>query len=157
MSADVLYVVVRLGADRYAIEAAQVVEVIPLVRLKALYGAPPGVAGVMNYRGEPIPVIDLDLVATGSSTKPLNGARILIVDLAVVGNRRGNVGLLVPQATETLLIDPGSFASSGVSANGAPYLGPVLTTDAGVIQRVSVPALLTPDLLAALFPAVGAA
>ncbi|CAN5367129.1 chemotaxis protein CheW [soil metagenome] len=157
MSSDVLYLVVRLGADRYAIEAAQVVEVIPLVRLKALPGAPHGVAGVMNYRGEPIPVIDLELVATRSSTKPMNGARIVIVDLAALGSRRGNVGLLVPQATETLRIDPGAFASSGVRADGAPYLGPVLATDTGVIQRVSVSALLTPELLAALHPAVGAA
>ena len=150
MSADVLFLVIRLGADYYAIETAQVVEVIPLVRLKALHGAPAGVAGVMNYRDEPVPVLDLNLLATGASTAPAAGARIVIVQFASAGDQERMVGLLVPHATETLRLNPGAFTSPGVTADGVPYLGSVVTTDTGVIQRVSITALLTPELLQAL-------
>ena len=155
MAPEVLYLVVRLGADRYAIEASQVVEVVSFVRLKALPGAPTGVAGVMNYRDEPIPVIDLNRLATGTATTPVTGTRIIIVDFATAVDRRGNVGLLVPEATETLRLSADAFTSPGVRTDGALYLGPVLTTDAGVIQRVSVTALLTPELLGSLFPPAG--
>jgi chemotaxis-related protein WspB len=46
-----LFLVFKLGTDRYAIEAAQVVEVLPLVGAKHIPGAPAGVAGILDYHG----------------------------------------------------------------------------------------------------------
>jgi chemotaxis-related protein WspB len=43
-----LFLVFQLGTDRYAIEAAQVVEVLPLVNAKHIPRAPRGVAGLFN-------------------------------------------------------------------------------------------------------------
>ena len=157
MSPALLYLVFRLGADRYALEATQVVEVVSLVRLKALHGAPNGVAGVMNYRDEPVPVIDLNLLATGVPTAALIATRIVVVRYAPDAGRSGVVGLLVPEATETMRLEPDRFTDPGVTTDGARYLGPVLATAEGVIQRVSVSALLTAELRDALFPTAGAA
>ena len=155
MSAALLFLVVRLGADRYAIEAARVVEVVALVRLKALHGAPHGTAGVMNYRDEPVPVIDLNLLAVGAPTPATTAARIVVVQYAPEPGRSGVVGLLVPEATQTLRLEPDRFTDAGIRTDGSRYLGPVLTTPDGVIQLVSVSALLTADLSDALFPMVG--
>jgi chemotaxis-related protein WspB len=157
VSSHVLYLVVRLGADRYAIETAQVVEVVSLVRLKALPGAPAGVAGVMNYRDEPVPVIDLNLLVTGVPAAALTATRIVVVRYAPDAERSGVVGLLVPEASETLRLEPNRFTDPGVTHDGAPYLGPVLATAEGVIQRVSLSALLTAELRDALFPMAGTA
>lgn len=150
-----LYLVIRLGADRYAIESSLVEEVVSLVRLKALPGAPAGVAGVMNYRSDAVPVIDLNFVALGEPTGQRIATRIVVVRYVPDSVERSPelLGLLVPEATETRRIDPDQFVDAGMATDGAAYLGPVLTTPDGVIQHVAIDALLTPELCDALFRA----
>jgi purine-binding chemotaxis protein CheW len=56
-----------MGADRYALELTRIHEVVRWPALTALPGAPPGVLGVMNLRGEVVPVLDTAaLLGTGS-------------------------------------------------------------------------------------------
>ena len=152
MSADRLHLVIRLGTDRYAIETAHVVEIVSLVRLKEMPGAPAGVAGVMNYRDEPVPVVDLNLVTVGQPTAARFTTRNIIVRYAPDA---GLLGLLVPEATETLRARPDDFEDAGVATDGAPYLGRVMTTEHGVIQQVAVSALLTAELRDALYRTAG--
>ena len=149
-----LFLVIRLGADRYAIDTAEVVEVLPFVRLKELPGGPVGVAGVMNFRDTAVSVIDLNLLALGSRTLPRLTTRIVVVRYE---EEASVLGLLVPEAAEVLRLDADAFVDPGVATDGARYLGSVLTTPDGVIQRVTVSELLTPELRDALFrPAVSA-
>ncbi len=54
-----LFLQFQIGTDSYAIEAAQVARILPLVDIKRIPGAPAGVAGAFNYRGMPVPVADL--------------------------------------------------------------------------------------------------
>lgn len=159
MPAARLYLIIRLGEDRYAIDSSLVEEVVSLVRLKALPGAPVGVAGIMNYRTDAVPVIDLNLVALGTPTSPRIATRIVVVRHAAGGvdGQSELLGLLVPQATETRRIDDDEFVDAGMATDGAAYLGPVVTTPEGVIQRVAVGALLTAELRDALFRSSGAA
>ena len=44
-----LFLLFELGRDRYALDALQVAEVLPLLALKEMPLAPPGVAGLLNY------------------------------------------------------------------------------------------------------------
>lgn len=159
MSPARLYLVIRLGADRYAIDSSLVEEVVSLVRLKALPGAPIGVAGIMNFHADAVPVIDLNLVALGTPTPPRIATRIVVVRHASDGGEGSSelLGLLVPQATETRRIEDEEFVDAGVATDGAAYLGPVLATPEGVIQRVSVGALLTKELRDALLRGSGVA
>ncbi|MBW8811724.1 MAG: chemotaxis protein CheW [Lysobacter sp.] len=60
-----LLLVFHLDRDRYAIEAAQVVSVLPLVQIKTIPQAPAAVAGLFDYRGELVPAIDLCRLALG--------------------------------------------------------------------------------------------
>jgi chemotaxis-related protein WspB len=148
VSHDVLFLVIRLGVDRYAIDTSEVIEVLPLVRMKELPGAPTGVAGVMNFRDDAVPVVDLNMLALGSRTPTRLTTRIVIVRYEAEASV---LGLLVPEAAEVLRLDADAFVDAGVSNDGARYLGSVLTTPEGVIQRVTVAALLTSELRDALF------
>ena len=47
------------GANRYAIDVARVVELVPRVELRAIPHAPAFLAGLLGYRGKVVPVIDL--------------------------------------------------------------------------------------------------
>ena len=51
--------VFALGLERYAIEVAELLEVLPYRGCTAVPGAPPAVLGVLNVRGDLRPVIDL--------------------------------------------------------------------------------------------------
>ena len=147
-----LFLVIRLGNDRYALDVNDVVEIVPLVRLKSLPGAPAGTAGLMNYRGGAVPVIDLNLIATGVPTPAALSSRIVITDYRVHGtNERETLGLLVPVASDVLQFNLRQFEPAGLRTDDTPYLGPVLATPDGVLQLVTVSALLTDELRAALF------
>jgi chemotaxis-related protein WspB len=60
-----LFLLFQLGSERYALDASRVVEVVPLLCLQRLPQAPPGVAGVFNYRGQPVPAVDLSQLTMG--------------------------------------------------------------------------------------------
>ena len=60
-----------VGGDWYAVDLAVMLEVVPDPPLTPLPGAPPAVLGVMNLRGQIVPVFDtaalLGLPAAGST------------------------------------------------------------------------------------------
>jgi chemotaxis-related protein WspB len=152
LPATTLFLLIRIGTDRYALDTAEVVEILPLVRLKALAGAPPGIAGMMTYRGEAMPVVDLGLLAFGTPTPARLMTRIIVVHYAA----GEHLAIMVPEVLETARFDPASFVEAGVATDGAPYLGPILATEGGVLQRVTVSALLTDELRRALVRAEAA-
>ncbi|HVY72098.1 MAG TPA: chemotaxis protein CheW [Verrucomicrobiae bacterium] len=139
-----LFLLFQLGGDRYALEAAQVVEVLPLVSIKRIPRAPAGIAGALNYRGAPVPVIDLNELATGRPAAARLSTRIILVNYIDSGGSRRVLGLIAEQATQMLRRDPGDFASTGIRPENAPYLGPVVADERGMIQWVEVNQLL-PD------------
>ena len=53
-----LLLLFHLGSELYAIESSQVIDIIPTVNLRPLHHVPDYVAGLFNYRGKFIPVID---------------------------------------------------------------------------------------------------
>lgn len=50
--------VLPIGADRYALELTEVREVVPDPVITPLPGAPRGVLGLVNVRGDVVPVLD---------------------------------------------------------------------------------------------------
>ncbi|MBI5769835.1 MAG: chemotaxis protein CheW [Verrucomicrobia bacterium] len=147
-----LFLLFQLGADRYALPAAEVAEVLPLVALKGVPGAPAGVAGLIDYRGTAVPVIDLCALALGRAAARRVSTRVLMVRHPLARGDGRLLGVIVERATETLARAPGDFQATGLAGEGARYLGPVVHDPRGLIQRVEIGALLTPALRAALFP-----
>lgn len=146
-----LFVLFQLGRDRYALEAARLAEVLPLVRLKALPQAATGIAGVLDYRGVPVPVVDLSALALGRPAASRMGTRILVVRSADHRGEARLLGLIAEQATETLRCEPGEFVPAGVASAGAPYLGPVKVSAQGMIQWIALDRLLSQAVKEALF------
>src|ERR1035437_3945760 len=75
-----LFLLFQLGKERYALQASRVVEVVPLLELKQLPQAPKGVAGIINYRGRPVPVVDLCALTLGQPAAERFSTRIFIVN-----------------------------------------------------------------------------
>jgi chemotaxis-related protein WspB len=146
-----LLLVFRLGEDRYALDTAQVAEVVPLVNLKRLPQAPPGLAGLMDYRGQIVPVIDLSELALGKSAPLRMSTRIIITRDAHGDGSERSLGLIAENATSMLRRDAEDFHPAGVRHEGAPYLGPVCTQEGSIIQWVDAQRLLSPELRHAIY------
>lgn len=146
-----LFVVFQLDAHRYAIEAAQVQEILPLVSVQPIPQAPRGIAGVFNYRGRPIPVIDLSELTLGRPAERRLSTRMIVVDYAADRGVVRSLGLIAERAMETVRREPSEFLSTGVAGERHGYLGPVAPDAQKLLQRVEVQKLLPPALRDALF------
>jgi chemotaxis-related protein WspB len=162
-----LYLIFQAGDDRFALCAASVIEIVPLVRLRAVPHAPEGVAGFFNYRGAVIPVVDMVRVISGRSGSTLFSTRIVVARLGEQ-NDHGQacdtgrvVGLVAEKATEIIDLDEDMFEDTGLHIDDAPYLGEVVSgkhlhhSEHGkgkhsLVQRITPSALLTDDIRQAL-------
>jgi len=147
-----LFLLFQLGSDWYALDAAQVREVLPLVEIKQVPQAAPGIAGLINYRGQPVPVVDLPAMALGRVAQQRISTRIVIVDYPDAAGRPRALGLVAEKATEALHKSAGDFVASGLRQDGTPWLGPVCSDVRGMIQWVQAAHLLSPAVRDALFP-----
>ena len=146
-----LFLQFQLGQDRYVLDSSQVVEVLPLLGIKQIPQAPAGVVGAFNYRGKPVPVIDLSVLALGRPAQRHMSTRIIIVLHPGADGTLHLLGLIAEKATEIVHRDPADFANSGVVNGDAPYLGPVATDPNGLVQRIEVTRLLPAAVREVLF------
>jgi chemotaxis-related protein WspB len=146
-----LFLLFQLGTDRYALEAGRVVEVVPYLAIKRLPQAPAGVAGIFNYRGQPVPAVDLSELTVGKRAEESLTTRIIVVRHPDATGQERLLGLVAEHATETLRAQPGRFIDSGVKLGAAPYLGPLLMDSRGPIQLLHAHLLLPAPMRQLIF------
>lgn len=149
-----LFLLFDLGQERYALDVRQVTEVLPLLELRPLPQAPPGVVGLCNLRGVPLPVVDLCLLVTGRAARPRLSTRLVIVAYGDPAQRH-RLGLIAEQATQTLRRAPEDFVETGFRQDETPYLGPVTRVNDELVQWVDVQKLLPESVRDRLYPLVG--
>lgn len=146
-----LFLQFQLGNDRYVLDSGSVVEVLPLLGIKQIPQAPAGIAGAFNYRGRPVPVIDLSELALGRPARLHMSTRIVIVSYPGAAGARHLLGLIAEKATQMVCRDPLDFSDAGVVSEAAPYLGPVATDPDGLLQWIEVTKILPPSVRNVLF------
>lgn len=148
-----LYLLFRIGADRYALDAGDVAEVLGLRALKQVPGAPHWVAGMTERRGVAVPVIDMSALAGAGACAAVTSTRLALVRYRPgAGVAERLLGLILEQATETVHYDPAAFQPHALDNTQARYLGPVLADAGGMVQAVKVDDLLPASVRALLFP-----
>jgi chemotaxis-related protein WspB len=146
-----LFLLFQVDNARYALDARRVVEVLPLVELSSLANAPKGVAGMINYRGRPVPAVDLTELALGVPARERLSTRILLVKYPDAAGRDHLLGLIAEHATEILRTEAAAFVEAGVNIAAAPYLGPVLLDAKGPIHWLREQQLLAEPIRDLLF------
>lgn len=147
-----LYLLFRIGADRYALDAADVIEVLAMRAFKQVPGAPAWVVGMFDCRGAALPAIDLSALAGAGTAARVTSTRLALVRYRPGGEHRERLlGLVLEQATETVHYDPAAFRPAGLDTPQARYLGPVLSDAQGMVQAVRVAELLPESVRALLF------
>lgn len=139
----------HIGQDRYGLRLSPIVRVLPLLELKHLPLAPDHVAGLMDFHGASVPVIDLCRLAGLAPGRDCFDTRIIIVDYLAPDGVSHLLGLLAEHVLGIQQINPAGLADSGVSA--APFLGQVASDANGIVQLIELEQLLPASLRAILF------
>lgn len=134
-----LLLLFQLGENRYAIDTADVVEIVPTVLLTKIAAVPAHIAGVFNYRNSIAPVVDLCQLIQGTPCQIRYSTRIVIVDAAAESFDRSvairPLGLMAERVTETLKSNINS-SESLQKISTVPYLGEPFFDEQGMIQQV---------------------
>ena len=157
-----LFLLFDLDADRYAIAAIAIAEVLARGPVKAVPAAPAWIAGLIDYRGALVPVIDVPRLALGRPARDLRSTRLVIAyddatDTASQPAPAGSpvneaplIGLILEHATQTRHLNRDAFTDSRIDTPNARWLGPVARDEHGLVQWVTPAAMLDPATRALL-------
>lgn len=137
-----LYVVCSAGQKKFGIDCHEVKEVISYMNVMPLAGMPDGVTGVITYRNNLLPLIDLNLIIEGLPSRNLMSTRILIIHF---GERL--LALLAEEVLDTIRITHNELKSTGLKTKRSDYLAEISDTSLGIVQIVRVKGLLPKKLV----------
>lgn len=119
------YLTFALAQEEYGLEILKVREIIGYIDVTAVPQTPHYVRGVINLRGQVIPVVDLR-AKFGMETAEVTDETCIIVVEITSGGRKSNTGIVVDRVQEVLDIEGGSIEEApqfGVSVNTDFILG----------------------------------
>ncbi|KAF0190987.1 MAG: chemotaxis signal transduction protein [Gammaproteobacteria bacterium] len=146
-----LFLIFYLGEQRYALAAQEVVEVVPVVQLKKIPQAPSYIAGLCNYRGAPVPIIDLCRVIENRSANRHMSTRVIMVHYQLKDGTDRLLGLVAERATEMVTLESKDFVESGVSGKDITCCRRVAIDPDGMIHRVELNGLLPENVRDVIF------
>ncbi len=101
-----LLILFNIGVERFALSCQAVVEILPFLRLQEASPRCEEISGLINYRGRPLPVLDLCRHLADSPCRQSLSSRIIVInyqDERTAGSRERRLGLLAEKVTETVV------------------------------------------------------
>jgi purine-binding chemotaxis protein CheW len=102
------YMTFKLGDELFAINVAQVREVLEIPQITKVPTAPQYMRGVVNVRGQSIPVVDLRLRFGLPKTKESIQTRIIVMELQLDGEV-AVLGGMADSVHEVIELEPGNI------------------------------------------------
>jgi purine-binding chemotaxis protein CheW len=135
-------IVVEISAQRFAIDIMTVREIRGWTASTRLPHAPGHVLGMINLRGQVLPVIDF-AARLGLSTSEPNAASVVIV--AEIGDRL--VGLLVDAVCDILTLQAGMLQATPEVGSAAvrTFVRGVITTENAIVTLLALDAVIPED------------
>ena len=115
------YLTFALGAEEYGLEIRKVREIIGYMAITAIPQTPGHVKGVINLRGQVIPVVDIRTLFGMNAMDVTEETCIVVVEISQK-NRAFSTGVIVDRVSEVLDI-------KGEQIEEAPQLGASVNTD----------------------------
>ena len=104
--------------------------------LKRLPHTPDWVAGVANYRGTAVLVVDTSLLMIGKPCRTILSTRILLTSVQSQDGAAKILGLMAENVTGTVKILPETQRFSEVWKENAPYLGLFALHEGEILQII---------------------
>lgn len=130
------YIVIKLGNEQYGIDIKYVDNIVRMQRITRVPKAQPYFKGVINLRGEIIPVMSLRLKFGLEDDVVTNASRIIIIKL----EPQSAVGIIVDEVKEVVTLEDSMIEKVTNSAvddkNG--YLGGIGKHSEGLITLLNI-------------------
>lgn len=94
------YIVIRLGEEQFGIDIKNVDNIVRMQRITRVPKVPVYLKGVINLRGEVVPVMSLRLKMGLAEDEITKATRIIILKL----EQEGNVGVIVDEVKEVVTL-----------------------------------------------------
>ena len=146
-----LLLLFEIDNGRYALDINQIIEIVPLVKLKKIPTTPEYVAGLMNYRGQGIPVIDLNQLIDSVPFEDALSTRIIIVNYPVKGMDDKSLALIANNVTETVRTKLTKPPPAGVLMDKSLYDGEITPETSDMIQWFDIIKMLPEKEITLLF------
>ena len=127
------YVAFSIGEQHYCVDIMQVREIRAWDGASSLPNAPAHVRGVINLRGQIVPVIDLRARFGQGETQTDKGAVIVVVMIADKMH-----GLLVDAVSDILSVRPDDIAAAPETASGSGLLTGIITRDEAMVAIIGL-------------------
>jgi chemotaxis-related protein WspB len=147
----VLVLTFRAGESLYAVDARRVIEVVPRVGLRAVPHAPDYLAGLLDFRGKVVPVVDFRVLVGDAPCREALSTRVVLSEITLHDGRERVIGLAAEQVNRVVKIGAEQIASPAMSLEGATYLGAVAHVGGGLVQLVVADRLLSARMQDALY------
>lgn len=107
------FIVIRLGDEQYGIDIRHIDNIVRMPNITRVPKMPIYLKGVINLRGEVIPVISMRLKMGLAEDEFTKNTRIIVVKL----EQEGNVGFLVDEVKEVVTLSVNDIEKINYNAN----------------------------------------
>lgn len=146
-----LLLLFEIGNGRYALDATHIIEIAPLVELKKIPNTPDYVAGLMNYRGEGTPVIDLNQHEASSPCEYAFSTRIIIIKYPVAGRGDMPLAVIANNVTETIRTELTKPPPAGVIMTKSLYTSGIIPETSEMVHWFDIKKILPEKEIVSLF------
>lgn len=127
-----------VGNEQYALDCDYIIEIFPKVKLKKLSHLPDYVAGLMNYAGTPVPVIDVAQLIENHPSSSAMHTRIVLLNQSPREDETNMLALICEKVTATIDVEKSQFIDSGIKVKELPFLGGIYSHGEKSIQYFNV-------------------
>lgn len=120
------YLTFALGSEEYGVGILNVREIIKYIDITTVPQVPDYVKGVINLRGQVIPVVDIRSKFNMPAVEVTNETCIIVVEIDRVGGVKTSTGIVVDRVSEVVNIESGFIEDSpdfGTAVNTEFILG----------------------------------
>lgn len=100
-STNIQYIVVKLGEERYGIDISYVDNILRMQRMTRVPKVAPYIKGVINLRGEVVPVMSTRIKMGLEADVETHSTRIIILKF----EQQGYIGVIVDEVNEVVTLD----------------------------------------------------
>lgn len=135
---NIQYIVVKLGKERYGIDISFVDNILRMQRMTRVPKVAPYIRGVINLRGEVVPVMSTRIKMGLEPDVETHSTRIIILKF----EQQGNIGVIVDEVNEVVTLNTDTIDKVPTDSKDESFIQGVGKTEDGLISILDLNALI---------------
>jgi chemotaxis-related protein WspB len=140
-----LMLIFEVARQKYALNTSHVVKVLPSLKLQPMHGTSQAIAGVFNYQGNIIPVVNINQLLNEPTSEHKLQQRIILISQHQKNHQEKLFGLLVEKILEATTVKEEELkqAEELNSLFSNPYLGETFLQEKNILQQICTEHILS--------------